>query len=104
MLDVPGPAPRGPHAWAHAGHCALHFADHGALFAGDALCTWNPVTGDRGIQLMPRQMNVSNAQALESLARIEPLEAEVVLVGHGEPYRESPRVGGGAGRGRRRRR
>jgi hypothetical protein len=53
---------------------------------------WNPVTGSRGIQLMPRQMNVSNAQALESLARVEQLEAGAVLVGHGEPYRESPRV------------
>jgi len=92
VLDVPG-APRVMHTPGHTpGHCVFHFADHGVVFAGDALCMWNPVTGSRGIQLMPRQMNVSNAQALESLARVEQLEAGAVLVGHGEPCRESLRV------------
>jgi glyoxylase-like metal-dependent hydrolase (beta-lactamase superfamily II) len=92
VLDVPG-SPRVVHTPGHTpGHCAFHFADHGALIVGDALCTWNPVTGSRGAQLMPRQMNVSNAQALESLARLEGLEADVVLAGHGEPHRESPGV------------
>lgn len=91
-LDVPG-RPRVVHTPGHTpGHCVFHFAEHGALIVGDALCTWNPITGSRGIQLMPRQMNVSDAQALESLARFEALEADVVLVGHGEPYRERPRV------------
>jgi len=92
VLDVPG-APRVMHTPGHTpGHCVFHFADHGVVFAGDALCMWNPVTGSRGIQLMPRQMNVSNAQALESLARLEQLEAGAVLVGHGKPCRESLRV------------
>ena len=92
VLDVPG-APRVVHTPGHTpGHCVFHFADHGVVFAGDALCMWNPITGSRGIQLMPRQMNVSHDQALESLARVEQLEAGAVLVGHGEPYRESPRV------------
>ena len=91
-LDVPG-RPRAIHTPGHTpGHCAFHFAEHGALIVGDALCTWNPITGSRGVQLMPRQMNVSNAQALESLAHLEQPEADVVLVGHGEPCRESPRV------------
>jgi glyoxylase-like metal-dependent hydrolase (beta-lactamase superfamily II) len=92
VLDVPG-RPRVVHTPGHTpGHCALHFADHGVLFVGDALCMWNPVTGDRGIQLMPRQMNVSNAQCMESLARFDDLDAEVVLAGHGEPYHGSPRA------------
>ncbi|MEK6229414.1 MAG: MBL fold metallo-hydrolase [Actinomycetota bacterium] len=98
LLDVPG-RPRVVHTPGHtAGHCALHFADHGVLFVGDALCTWNPVTGDRGVQLMPRQMNESNSRCLESLVRIEQLDADVLLVGHGDPYRESPRVAVARGR------
>ena len=60
------------------------------LFAGDALCTWNPVTGKRGHSGFPSAMNVSNVQALESLGLIETLDAQVVLPGHGEPYRGSP--------------
>jgi glyoxylase-like metal-dependent hydrolase (beta-lactamase superfamily II) len=68
----------------------LLFESHGALFAGDALCTWNPITGRRGPQRFPSALNVSNAQALESLSLIEGLDAQVVLPGHGEPYRDSP--------------
>jgi glyoxylase-like metal-dependent hydrolase (beta-lactamase superfamily II) len=35
---------------------------------------------------MPAADNVSAEQALASLDRLESLEAEVVLVGHGEPW------------------
>jgi glyoxylase-like metal-dependent hydrolase (beta-lactamase superfamily II) len=66
------------------------FEGRGALFAGDALCTWNPFTGRPGAQLMPSALNVSNQQALESLNRVEGLAAQVVLPGHGEPWREGP--------------
>ena len=72
------------------GHCAIHFEQQGALFVGDALCTWNPLTGRLGAQLMPSAFNVSNARALESLARLEALDAQVTLPGHGEPWRENP--------------
>ena len=90
VLDVPG-RPRVVHTPGHTpGHCALLFEQHGALFVGDALCTWNPVTGKRGAQRFPSALNVSNAQALESLALIEGLEAQAVLPGHGEPWRERP--------------
>lgn len=72
------------------GHCAIHFERFGALFVGDALCTWNPITGRDGAQLMPSAFNVSTAGALESLARLESLDAQVLLPGHGEPFRGSP--------------
>ena len=53
VLDVPG-APRVVHTPGHTpGHCVILFERHGALFVGDALCTWNPLTGARGTQLMP---------------------------------------------------
>jgi glyoxylase-like metal-dependent hydrolase (beta-lactamase superfamily II) len=90
VLDVPG-HPRIVHTPGHTpGHCAILFEGHGALFAGDALCTWNPFTGRPGAQLMPSALNVSNQEALESLSKLEGLAAQVVLPGHGEPWREGP--------------
>jgi glyoxylase-like metal-dependent hydrolase (beta-lactamase superfamily II) len=91
VLEVPG-RPRVVHTPGHTpGHCAFHFEGHGALFVGDALCTWNPLTGARAAQLMPpRGFNEDNEQARESLGRIEGIEADVMLVGHGEPWREGP--------------
>jgi glyoxylase-like metal-dependent hydrolase (beta-lactamase superfamily II) len=90
VLDVPG-RPRVVHAPGHTdGHCALVFEDRGALFVGDALCTWQPLSGERGPRLMPKQFDVSYAQARESLGRIERLDAEILLPGHGDPWTGSP--------------
>lgn len=88
ILDLPGR----PHVIATPGHTeghvVFHFPRHGVLFAGDTICTWHPISGERGPQLMA--FNVSNSQALESLARYESLGADLVLVGHGEPWTEGP--------------
>jgi glyoxylase-like metal-dependent hydrolase (beta-lactamase superfamily II) len=85
-LDVPG-RPRVIHTPGHSpGHVVFHFAEQGAVIAGDALCTWNPLTGRPGPQIMPGAFSLSNAQALESLGRIEPIEAGALLVGHGDPW------------------
>ncbi len=90
VLDVAG-SPRAIHTPGHTpGHCVLLFEGAGALFVGDALCTFNPLTGARGTQLMPSPLNVDNELCLESLDRIEALDARVVLPGHGDPVRESP--------------
>jgi glyoxylase-like metal-dependent hydrolase (beta-lactamase superfamily II) len=89
-VDVPG-RPEVIHAPGHTpGHVAFLFAANRALFVGDMLCTWNPLTGDRGPQLMPRAFNTSTPQARESLARVEGLEADLVLPGHGDPWTEGP--------------
>jgi glyoxylase-like metal-dependent hydrolase (beta-lactamase superfamily II) len=86
QLDVPG-QPRVIHTPGHTpGHCSLFFERHRALFVGDLLCTWHAILGRRGPQIMPAAFNVSSAQCLESLGRIEPLEADVLLTGHGEPW------------------
>jgi glyoxylase-like metal-dependent hydrolase (beta-lactamase superfamily II) len=88
LLDVPG-RPRVIATPGHTpGHSAFYFEGPRALFAGDAMCTLNPLTGDRGPQVMPRVMNESNAQAIRSLDALEPIEAAVVLPGHGEPWRD----------------
>lgn len=88
VLDVPG-RPRVVHTPGHSnGHVAFVFGDRGALLAGDALCTWNPLTGRPGPQLMPAAFASSSAQATESLGRIEDVDASVVLPGHGDPWTE----------------
>lgn len=90
VLDVPG-QPRVIHTPGHtAGHCALLFERHGALFVGDALYMWNPLTGSREPQLGPSAFYESNEQAFASLAPIERLDAEVLLAGHGEPWQGRP--------------
>lgn len=68
------------------GHCVFHAPERGLLFAGDHLCTTNPLTGRNGVEILPRPLNVSSEAMLASLDRIEPLEAHVVLFGHGDPY------------------
>jgi glyoxylase-like metal-dependent hydrolase (beta-lactamase superfamily II) len=85
-LDVPG-RPQVIHTPGHSpGHVVFHFHHNGALLAGDALCTYNPLTGRRGPQLMPGAFAFSNAQAMESLGRLEPIAAGVLLPGHGDPW------------------
>ncbi len=85
-LDLPGSPVVVPVPGHSDGSVAFHFPDRGALIAGDALCTRNPLTGRDGPQLMPGAFSVSSEQMMASLARLEPLEAGVLLVGHGDPW------------------
>ena len=90
VLDVPG-HPRVVHTGGHTpGHCVLLFERHGALFVGDALCSWNPLTRARGPQVMPTPLNVDTEGCFSALSTIGGLDAQLVLPGHGEPIRESP--------------
>jgi glyoxylase-like metal-dependent hydrolase (beta-lactamase superfamily II) len=88
-LDVPG-APRVIHVPGHSdGSAALLLDQRRVLFVGDALVTRNVVSGETGPQLFPN-FNADNEQALASLARIERVDADVVLAGHGDPWRGAP--------------
>ena len=83
-LDVPG-APRVIHVPGHSeGSAALHVAARKALFVGDALATLNVLSGKTGPQLAPFGSDFPRAR--ESLKRIEAIEADVVLPGHGQPW------------------
>jgi glyoxylase-like metal-dependent hydrolase (beta-lactamase superfamily II) len=86
-LDLPG-HPRAVFTPGHThGHCSLHFPDRGAIVAGDALVTWNLYTGEKGPRLMARAATADSGLALASLDAIEQTGAEVLLPGHGEPWR-----------------
>lgn len=73
------------------GHCALLFPAQRALFVGDLFCTRSPLGGPEGPQPLPRQLNEDTARSLASLAAVEDLEADLVLPGHGPPFRGSPK-------------
>ena len=84
-LDVPG-TPTVIHVPGHtAGSAALHLPARGTLFVGDAFVTLNVVNGSVGPQLFSN-FSADNRQAVASLARLEPIEAKLILPGHGDPW------------------
>jgi glyoxylase-like metal-dependent hydrolase (beta-lactamase superfamily II) len=90
VLDVPG-RPRAIWSPGHtSGMCTFLIESAGVLVTGDELCNGNPFTGREGVQLMPRCANVSSDQALDSLSRIEGVQAQTLLFGHGDPWSGSP--------------
>ena len=98
VLDVPG-RPRVIATVGHTpGHCALLFEERGALFVGDALTAHSLLRRGPDVSLMPRFMNEDNAQALRALDALEPLSADVMLFGHGDPWRGGVAAAVAAGR------
>jgi glyoxylase-like metal-dependent hydrolase (beta-lactamase superfamily II) len=89
-LDVPGRPRVIPTPGHSPGHVAFHLPDRGVLFAGDALVTYNPLTGARGPQVMPRAFAADALQQLHSLAPLERIDAGLLLPGHGEPWTDGP--------------
>jgi glyoxylase-like metal-dependent hydrolase (beta-lactamase superfamily II) len=83
-LDVPG-SPRVILVPGHTpGSAALHFASHDALLIGDAIATYAVTTGARGPRIAP--FSADAEQARTSLARLEGLDARLVLPGHGDAF------------------
>jgi glyoxylase-like metal-dependent hydrolase (beta-lactamase superfamily II) len=91
-LDVPGRPRVIPTPGHSPGHVAFHLPEHGVLIAGDALCTYNPLTGAEGPQLMPRAFAADALQMQASLAALEPVDAALTLFGHGEPWTDPPQA------------
>jgi glyoxylase-like metal-dependent hydrolase (beta-lactamase superfamily II) len=89
-LDIPGglvPVPTPGHT---SGHCAYHLPERGVLLVGDAFANGHAVSAREGPQMMPAFFDHDRARAKESLAALENLEADVVVAGHGPPFRGSP--------------
>jgi glyoxylase-like metal-dependent hydrolase (beta-lactamase superfamily II) len=83
-LDVPG-SPKVILTPGHTpGSAALHAEASNALFVGDALATYAVTTGVRGPQVAP--FTADPPQAVASLARLEDLNADIVLPGHGDVW------------------
>ena len=85
VLDVPGRL-RAILTPGHSrGHCSLLDEARGVLFAGDALATVSFASSRLGPQ--PPMVNEDRPQALRSLPRLADVPADLILCGHGEPYR-----------------
>lgn len=87
-VDAPG-APTALWTPGHtAGHCAVFFEDQGILLSGDALVTLDPYTGEAGPQIIARAATADTARALASLDTLAETSAQLVLPGHGVPWRD----------------
>lgn len=90
-LDLPG-HPRVVFSPGHTfGHCALHIPERGVLLSGDALVTLDPYKASHGPQIIAGAATADSAMALESLSALANTEADVVLPGHGSPWRAGSR-------------
>jgi glyoxylase-like metal-dependent hydrolase (beta-lactamase superfamily II) len=56
------------------------------VFAGDAVVTLNPYTGEAGPQIVARAATADSRQALASLDALAATGARTILTGHGEPW------------------
>jgi glyoxylase-like metal-dependent hydrolase (beta-lactamase superfamily II) len=84
--ELPGGL-RAIHTGGHtSGHVVLLHEGKRVLFAGDLICTLNPLTGGRGPELLPRALNLSSATMLDSLTKLERLDVDSILFGHGDPW------------------
>ena len=89
VLDVPGKL-RVVYSPGHSpAHSALALEARRVLFCGDAMATLAVNTGSTGPQLHP--FNEDRDEAIRSLDAVASVDADLVLPGHGEPWRGSPR-------------
>ena len=70
------------------GHCSLLEERRGVLFCGDALATVNLLTWRPEPRPLLGRVNHDNDAVLRSLARLEEIDAAVLLPGHGDPWRK----------------
>jgi len=77
VIEVPGHTP---------GSVAFHLPAQGAVLTGDALVTMDGLVGRNGPTIVSAAFTHDTAQALASLKSLAPLDAGLVLPGHGDPY------------------
>ena len=86
-LDLPGapvPVPTPGHT---DGHTAYLVPGAGAVLTGDGLVTGHPTSRRTGPQLLPAFFDADRAATAAALAPLAELDADLVLPGHGEPWR-----------------
>lgn len=87
-LDVPGklvPVWSPGHTM---GHCAFVLPGSGIVFSGDAIVTLDPYTGRTGPRIVAGAATADSATALDRLDALAATDAQVVLPGHGAPWRD----------------
>jgi glyoxylase-like metal-dependent hydrolase (beta-lactamase superfamily II) len=67
-----------------AGHHSVSLPGRGALLAGDAIANFDYATGRSG--LGQHRFNDDRGLAFASLERLDGVDAEIVLPGHGDPW------------------
>ncbi len=88
-LDVPGrPVPLVTPGHT-SGHTCYHLPHAGVLITGDALVTGHPTVTRTGPQLLPTMFHHDIAVNRQSLELLRPLSGDVLLPGHGAPWRGS---------------
>jgi glyoxylase-like metal-dependent hydrolase (beta-lactamase superfamily II) len=90
LTDVPG-HPRVITLPGHTpGSVGYHFPDRGLLFTGDALVTYDGITGYHGPTVASRAFTHDSRAALASLTTLDTINAGLLLPGHGEPFVGAP--------------
>ena len=90
LADVPG-SPRAVTLPGHTpGSAGYLFPDRGLLFTGDALVTYDGITGYHGPAVASRAFTHDSRAALASLTTLDAINADLLLPGHGEPFTGTP--------------
>jgi glyoxylase-like metal-dependent hydrolase (beta-lactamase superfamily II) len=90
LADVPG-RPRVITLPGHTpGSVGYLFSDRGLLFTGDALVTYDGITGHHGPTVVSRAFTHDSRAALASLKTLGTINAGLLLPGHGEPFTGTP--------------
>ena len=89
-LDLPGAPVPVACAGHTSGHSAFHLPDKGVLITGDALVTGHPLSPVSGPQLLPPFFAHAPADAEAALQTLAGIDAEVLIPGHGAPWRGTP--------------
>jgi glyoxylase-like metal-dependent hydrolase (beta-lactamase superfamily II) len=85
VLDVPG-KPRCIHVPGHTeGSAAFYIASRDVIFTGDALVSYNFLSGHKGPAISASPSNWSSQAAIESLENLKGMQVSTVLPGHGAP-------------------
>lgn len=86
-VDVPG-HPRVVYTPGHTvGHSSLFLPEISTVISGDALVTFDPYTGHVGPQIVSGAATADSRRALRSLDALTETRADIVLPGHGQPWR-----------------
>jgi glyoxylase-like metal-dependent hydrolase (beta-lactamase superfamily II) len=89
-LDLPG-GPVVVHTPGHTeGHVMFHVPDRGLLFAGDGPATMDLLGFGTGPQMLDSRFHLDADQADTSLDRLVDLEADLLRLGHGQPWHGTP--------------